>query len=371
MNNYQNPFIRLQFYNTYLINDRDFTQIFSDYDYGFPISKLAELSSIPLQVIRNDILVLFQWYYSVNQYSYNDTNKNYKIRNQIEFIMEDPEYERINAKYHIEELNFNDKNFYMQFETNLLNGTFDLIPIHIIRSENETKSLLHLTSSEAEALYSINNSEISNSTISNLVQSFERVIHIKDSYLSNHNYETLYEKLSTINDAIESNNSVYITYHTNHKGKKHLTIHPLKISFDTNENQYSVISIDQNQINVYRIDQILEIKILEKDDNEKDDSKLDIAPHVWGNCFRDSPIKVKVKFYNEANVWEKVKKDLGYRNPDSLYEKDGFLYYEDTIYGINKFRSWIFGYGKSAILLSPKSEIDKIIKSLNCRKTNQ
>ena len=93
-----------------------------------------------------------------------------------------------------------------------------------------------------------------------------------------------------------------------------------------------------------------------------------LAPQVWGNCFTDSPEHVKVRFYNEANVWEKVRRDLACRKKGQLYEKDGFLYYEDTVYGISKFRPWIYGFGSSAIVLEPVSLREHIIQSLKERK---
>ena len=98
-----------------------------------------------------------------------------------------------------------------------------------------------------------------------------------------------------------------------------------------------------------------------------DESLLDIYPNVCWNCFSDEPEQVKVRFYNEANVWNKVKKELANRVNGKLYEKDGYLYYEDIVYGISKFRSWLYGYGSSAIVLEPESLRKHIIDSLRER----
>ena len=42
--------------------------------------------------------------------------------------------------------------------------------------------------------------------------------------------------------------------------------------------------------------------------------------------------------------------------------------YEDTVYGISKFRPWIYGFGSSAIVLEPVSLREHIIQSLKERK---
>lgn len=90
-------------------------------------------------------------------------------------------------------------------------------------------------------------------------------------------------------------------------------------------------------------------------DNVEMEHKLcEIAPNVWGNLFHDVPKSVKVKFYKEGRVWEKVRRDLECRTNGKLYEKNGFLYYEDIVYGFSKFSNWIYGYGSSAIVIEPK-----------------
>ena len=95
-----------------------------------------------------------------------------------------------------------------------------------------------------------------------------------------------------------------------------------------------------------------------------------IAPNVWGNnfsCTSDQTADVKVKFFNVANVHEKVRKQLACRTNGKLTEKDGCLYYEDKVYGLSRFRSWIYGYGRAAVVLEPESLRNDIMDSLNKR----
>ena len=95
-----------------------------------------------------------------------------------------------------------------------------------------------------------------------------------------------------------------------------------------------------------------------------------IAPNVWGNnfsCTSDQTADVKVKFFNVANVHEKVRKQLACRTNGKLTEKDGCLYYEDKVYGLSRFRSWIYGYGRAAVVLKPESLRKDIINSLKKR----
>jgi predicted DNA-binding transcriptional regulator YafY len=72
-------------------------------------------------------------------------------------------------------------------------------------------------------------------------------------------------------------------------------------------------------------------------------------------------------FYcNEANVINKAKRDLAYRNPVNLYhDEGGNLIYEDDIYGKDSFIRWILSYGSSVRILEPQSLIDEFIEILS------
>ena len=63
----------------------------------------------------------------------------------------------------------------------------------------------------------------------------------------------------------------------------------------------------------------------------------------------------------------RIRRDLECRINGTLYEKDGFLYYEDTVYGLSKFRNWVFGYGSSAVVLEPEELRESVIESLKRR----
>lgn len=88
----------------------------------------------------------------------------------------------------------------------------------------------------------------------------------------------------------------------------------------------------------------------------------------WGRCFSDQPQSVKIRFYKEGNVWEKIRKNPAYRSYGKLYEKDGYFYYEDVVYGNSAFRTWLYGYGSSVIVLEPESLRQHSIDSLRERK---
>lgn len=229
---------------------------------------------------------------------------------------------------------------------------------------------ISLSLEDAAALQSLHASETNlSTTYQGMQQKYQKILYVKDSYLYNHCYDELNKKLDDLNQSISEQKCLKIRYKTSDGKIISRSFRPLKISYDSNENLYSVISIHEGKIMVNRVDQILSIDPCTENIETPDTGILEkIAPNVWGNCFSDEPEHVKIRFYNEANVWNKVKKELANRTNGKLYEQDGYLYYEDTVYGISKFRSWIYGYGSSAIVIEPVSLREQIIESLKIRK---
>ena len=155
-----------------------------------------------------------------------------------------------------------------------------------------------------------------------------------------------------------------------------VSVKPLKIGFDATENRYVVISASNGHIQVHDVECMSRISV-PKAETDSDPSLINKIPHkkVWGfeydKCLDKSgaltdPLRVKVMFYyNEANVINKAKRDLAYRDPIALYTDDsGNLIYEDDIYGKMSFLKWIRSYGSSVRILEPRSLADEFISTL-------
>ncbi len=383
MTEYYNPYIRLQVYCNFFNEYKIYIENDNKYELGMTISQLNKITKIPLETIRQDIITLFKWRNSTEKkisQEYGNENLDWKAR--IAFDEESIQYHDLTRQFENEKPGF--EYLYMQavegefpskIEELFMQGRLDFIPIYMNNTFQKDYSI-YLTQKEAEALYYYNLNEIldnGNDYNSNfkmqekLDKYFQDKYKIKDGYQYTHHYNDLNGKLETINHAINNNNCLQIYYRTA-KGKiKTFYFNPLKITYDATENLYCIISVYNNMVMVYRLDRILSVKPCSKDTIPQDTSLIDIAPNVWGGCFSEQPEHVKIRFYNEANVWNKVKKDLAYRTNGKLYEQDGFLYYEDTVYGISKLRTWIYGYGSSAVVIEPESLRLHIIDSLKRR----
>ena len=363
MNNYENPYIRLQTYYSWISR--------GSYDLdGMSILELHHYTQIPIDTIRQDIAAMLKWQAAID--SKYDGNISFIPENLENRIFLDPE----NIKDLFKENQSDDDSkledklncFDPALEERLLNGGFDHIPIDI-----ENCSLtgcdnfnIALSYDESLALDAIRKDITPDKPSPITKTSF---LQINDSYRTIHDYRELTSRLQIIDEAIKKKKSLSMNYKNSIGEILKITFQPLKISYDESENLYCVLSVSENKIQVHRLDRILDLRPGTEKVDAGDSSIIDsIAPQVWGNCFSEKPEHIKVKFYNEANVWEKVKRDLACRTKGKLYEKDGYLYYEDTVYGISKFRPWIYGFGSSAIVQEPKSLRDHIIKSLKARK---
>ena len=372
MNNYENPYIRLQTYYSWISR--------GSYDLdGMSILELHHYTQIPIDTIRLDIAAILKWQAAINS----------KYDGDISFIPENLEnrifldFENIKDlfKENQSDGDMSDEDSQFEYtiadmlnrfdpdlEEQLLNGGFDHIPIDIENcSLTESDNFnIALSYDESLALDAIRKDITPDKPSPITKTSF---LQIKDSYRTIHDYQELTSRLQIIDEAIKKKKSLSMNYKNSIGEILKITFQPLKISYDESENLYCVLSVSENKIQVHRLDRILDLRPGTEKVDAGDSSIIDsIAPQVWGNCFSEQPEHIKVKFYNEANVWEKVKRDLACRTKGKLYEKDGYLYYEDTVYGISKFRPWIYGFGSSAIVQEPKSLREHIIKSLKERK---
>ncbi len=372
MNNYTNPYIRLQSYYSWL-SSRCSEGLYT----GMTILELHKATQVPLTVLRWDIVVMIKWAAKIFAKFSDNSESDCGIENRIYFDLNgrnmNPENEPETDESENEDENslegmlgaLESGKFSPKLEEMIVQGKLDEIPLYIS----------HSCYSEFDVALSYDETLALNAVLKDLdarpaaMRKDPFFFQIKDSYRAIHNYHELSDRLQLVEDAIENQTSLFMRYQNSKNEIMQFDFQPLKISYDENENLYCILSIHKGAIQVHRFDRILGLWPGHTKVEGGDVSLIEnLAPQVWGNCFSEEPEHVKVRFYNEANVWNKVKRDLACRTKGKLYEEDGFLYYEDTVYGISKFRTWVYGFGSSAIVLEPVSLREHIIESLKERK---
>ena len=368
MSNNYNPYDRLQTYYNWLINDQSTTFTDEDYDFGMPICRLAEKTGSPKEIIRMDVAALFEWRGQLTIY-----DAGFDFLTPIEFVFDSPEFIAADKEHHLSLLDDHLEGKNLQtLKALFIQGHLDQVPLHIdnLRPDNYTVSL---TADEAQAfsfyrktIAASDSSYPTKSAKNKLPYSF---LDIKDSYRYKQTYIcNLNEMLEKINQAICNKTALSICYLTNKGKHKFFDFIPLKIAYDATENLYYVLTFDDSPKN-YRLDRIIKLENSKKQLKMPDTSFLEKAPQVWGMNFScETPTHVKVRFSRSANVEKKVKKELEFRTKKKLSESDEFLYYEDDVYGLSKFKDWILSYGWSAVVLEPQSLQEEIIASYTIRK---
>lgn len=294
----------------------------NEYESYYTISSLSNLLNLPITVIRQDIYTLI------------------KTTRSISFL--EIEYDNIE-----------------DIKPQLLSGNLDNESLYAPYYNKSYE--ISLTEEEAFAYNQLNNTNIKSS------HNFYD-IHI----LNNIDFfpEDVINKISIINDSFTFQCALNITYTSPKIGTFNKKIVPEKLVYDSFENTYYLLTYENQTIYSYRLDRIIDIDLdtsLPSNYIQPDSSVFNIIPNVWGMAFQEKPEKVKIRFYNEANVFNKVKIDLACRTNGKIYEKNNYLYYEDTVYGISSFKNWLLRYGSSAIVIRPESLKAQIIDSYKKR----
>lgn len=173
------------------------------------------------------------------------------------------------------------------------------------------------------------------------------------------------DKLEIIEEAIKTIRHISFVYRNEDNTTELVDIIPIEIRYDKH---ISILTCTMGIPKIYEINRIKSDIIAKEIDSRKPDSVfLSLLPQVWGYDFVSSPYFVKVKFYNDPGVFSKVKSDLKDRTMGSLTEDNNALYYEDTVYGIDAFKKWVYSFGNSAVVIKPvklRQETVALLKSL-------
>ena len=380
-NKYNDVLSRLIRYRVFLSNDISLSFFLDEFDKGISIRIIAKKMNIPVEVVRADMCKI----YKLSNILYFVEDETLEEISETGDNIDASSQPSISAKNNILDNILNEKYNDRQLENLFVSGELDDFPLALNDTIINESYLFSLTNYDLNAIkalaYENSNTvflppyEIKYSYKLNDYLSYGDFFSIADNNIVFN--KDIFEYLKTINSAISNNNFIEIIYE-NAKGETEAYIlDPLFISYDAENNDYALLSVIDEKTAIHKLNTIKDIKIIKKEKEpetaESTNKKykthiLEIAPNVWGNSFFEEPITVKVVFFNETGVFERVKCDLTQRVNGRLYEKNGLLIYEDTVFGKNAFINWVYSYGSSAVVVEPEDLKTEIIESLKLRK---
>ena len=134
-------------------------------------------------------------------------------------------------------------------------------------------------------------------------------------------------------------------------------IRPVKLIHNIDSHNIYVVDTEEK---IYRFDRMKLMKPSNKRIDIPDGVQYDKFDMMWG-VEHSEPIHVRLKIYDEANVIDRIRRELGHRCEGKIREFEGHFLYEDDIIGVNSFRSWVSGYGSSVVVLEPQELAENII----------
>lgn len=142
-------------------------------------------------------------------------------------------------------------------------------------------------------------------------------------------------------------------------GPINITIDPLGIVYSWFTDAWYIIAVvdGSDQVQYYRVDRIQKCFVTDRHFVYPSDFDLEDQLRIPLGVDGAENVKIKVKFYNVANVLEKVRFETAERCTHSatlVLTKDGAIY-TDLVAGINEAAAWLRHYGSSAEVLAPES----------------
>lgn len=328
-NNFNNSFYRIHTI-TALLSAYRFVEGDLYEDEYYTIERLSSLLKVPIGVIRNDLI-------SLVNFKENSVSLMFPFIEDGEFMENTPENKKAIEK-----------------------GVYDKEPIVISGMENDGIGVV-LSASELDILSKFlegNGYNMEQKSKTLLIKNSARPLSEEDS-----------KKMVKIENAIRGKKAIQFMYAKARAGveaRKHV-IYPLKLVYNNSMDLYYVLTERKGKIVSYRLDRISHIEKTNEVLEKPDASVLDGIEKNWNMDSKESAVHVKIKIQDFGNVIEKVKLDLGVKAEGHLYKEGDDYIYEDDIIGINSFRSWLFSYGASMVVLEPEDLRKRVIDSTKRR----
>lgn len=326
MGKYKNAFYRISEIMTMLMSDC------SNSEEKLSLDTIGELTGIPRQVLRNDILYLCE---------------NDKIYNAL--VVEWDEKKDLWLKALKRE------------EKKAFAAVLSLPVISFTDSAEGDAFFVNLTPFEKNVFAKI----ASLSYVSEAVW-------IKDPVFAAGRKEP--DCLGSVQIAIENNNPISFKY-VSREGEEICNRFCARCIYEVLENgvQYCVGVMEDGSLSLRRLDSISEFYVhIDEKMPPLPDGALDKLDYMWGaDSSTDERVHVKIKIYKETkNIFEKIKTETNGRKYRKLYDdpKDtGIAYYEDEVCGLNSFKKWLRAYGASVVALEPLSLAEDMYQSAKRR----
>ena len=166
--------------------------------------------------------------------------------------------------------------------------------------------------------------------------------------------------IDVIQDAIFYEKYVKFRY----KGSKDTThqdyeLAPKLLYHDINKGRMYMITLNENEeLRAYRLDRMSSVSIINNrvDTTPLPEKILSRIDYLWSmdNDNGHDPVHVKIRIDGYSrNIIEKIQNDISRRKYAKLYQDGKYWYYEDDIIGLSSFRSWIYQYGSSMVVMEP------------------
>lgn len=327
MSRLANPYVRLTEYFR-IFKTYDSSDVILKDDSARTITSIAMLSEkleLPANVVRADITNIMR--YSEGGVLDFDIDEDTDLDIDFEELADNP-----------------DKIFELITE-----GAFDQVGLNYQDAFIGDCSVL-VTSEEMDAL--------------NKISDIELPFYIKDNELVFSKIFVLPEMIALVEGAIKEHRFISFDYYEKEmQDIATYKIVPLKIVYENNK--FYILTCVDGLVKSFYFENIKsEIALLEQSNDVPGSVFMTILPQVWGMDFEAEPYLVEVKFYDEGDVFNRVRAELSGRTLGELREEEGFLYYEDTVYGLDAFKEWILSFGSSAVVLKPKQLRNQIIEEL-------
>ena len=161
------------------------------------------------------------------------------------------------------------------------------------------------------------------------------------------------DMLSILQSALARTRKVRVRYDSYYEGKQiECIVHPYRLAYIQRGWYLIAYTDDRARILTYKVERIIEIKILqEKYELDPGFSLDEYFGNAWLMIRGDRRYHIRIRFL--PKVAGNVDEVLWHRTQHTQHEPDGSLIFEVDVDGIEEIGWWVLGYGDQAQVLDP------------------
>ena len=161
---------------------------------------------------------------------------------------------------------------------------------------------------------------------------------------------------NALEQAAQENQVITVLYRKENLPAKEYRLNPLGTVYYWVLDKWYLVAEYREEIRTFAVDQILHVDFNKEQFISPQGFNLkEYLKFSWGMYHSGSPVQVKIRFYDNHSIVQRVKEELGFRETCVIAEDSRGIIIIDEVDGLQELAVWLRGFGPHAEVIYPEA----------------